>query len=118
MRTKFEGGLVLVILMTGASIAGAQAPAGADARETVQQKQRQAGAAFSELQKAQHEARLAEQDFLNAQDADTAARKAADERRQQLEAARKTLSAAQAKVAQARQRYDEAVSGVDKVFKK
>lgn len=107
-------------LMTVAFVTGAQAPAGApDTRETaMQQKQRQAGAAFSDLQKAQHEAKLVEQDLLNAQDAHVAARKQADERRQQMEAAKKALAAAQAKVAQARKRYDEAVAGVEQAVHK
>ena len=70
------------------------------------------------MQQAQYEAKLAEQDFLNAQDAHAAAQKQADERRQQLATAKKSLGVAQAKVAQARKRYDEALSGVDQAFQK
>ena len=107
-------------LMATVCTVGAQAPVGTpDARDAaIQEKQRQTSAAYSALQKAQYEAKLAEQDVLNAQDAHAAAQKQADIRRQELETARKSLSAAQAKVAQARKRYDEAMAGVDEAFKK
>jgi hypothetical protein len=38
--------------------------------------------------------------------------------KRQLDAAVKSLDAAKAKVAQARKRYDEALSGVDRAFEK
>ena len=120
MGRRNAGWSAAIALMAAACVAGAQTPAaGPDPQKTViEQKQRQAGAAYSELQKAQHEAKLAEQDFLNAQDAYGAAQKQAEARRQQLEATKKALSAAQAKVAEARKRYDAAVLGVDEAFKK
>lgn len=118
MRSRFERGLAAVALMTAAWLAGAQAPAigPGSAEDAVLQKQRHAGAAYRELQQAQYEAKLAEQDFLNAQDA--LAQQPSDERRRQLETTKKALAAAQAKVAAARKRYDEAVSGVEQVLQK
>src|SRR5262245_19407515 len=114
MTDRIAQGLAVVALAVTAGLAAAQAPAVPDAREAaIQQKQRQASAAYSDLQKAQYEAKLAEQDVLNAQDAHAAVQKQADTRRQELETARKGLSAAQARVAQARKRYDDAVAGVD-----
>lgn len=100
--------------------AAAQAPVGdAAPRDAgVRQKQQQAGAAYRELQQAQHEAKLAEQDFLNAQEAHGAAQKQADERRKQLEAARKSLDAVKAKVARTRKAYDDALTGVDQAWQK
>ena len=86
--------------------------------QAIQRSQQKTGAAFRDLQQAQFEAKLAEQDFLNAQDAQAAAQKHADEMKRQLEAAKKALDAARSKVAQARKRYDEALGGVDSAFQK
>jgi hypothetical protein len=118
MRRRIERGLVAAALMTTVCLAGAQAPVTGprSAEDTVLQKQRHAGAAYRELQQAQYEAKLAEQDFLNAQDA--LAQQPSDERRRQLETTTKALAAAQTKVAQARKRYDEAVSEVERVLQK
>ena len=109
--------LVMLLLIPAAA---AQAPSrGPEPRDAaIQQKQRQAGAAFSNLQKAQYEAKLAEQDFLNAQDAYAATQKQSEDHRRELETARKALDAAQAKVAQARKRYEDAVSEVDQAFQR
>jgi hypothetical protein len=105
----------LVWLLLLLASAQAQEPA----RDAVLQgKQQQAGAAFRALQQAQYEAKLAEQDFLNAQDAHGAAQKLVDERKRQLDAAKKTLDAAQARAARARKAYDEALSAVEQVFPK
>ena len=118
MRSRFERGWAAAALMTAACLAGAQAPAigPGSAEDAVLQKQRQAGTAYRELQQAQYEAKLAEQDVLNAQDA--VAQEQSEERRQRLQTAQKALAAAQAKVAQVRKRYDEAVCGVDQVLRK
>jgi len=86
--------------------------------QAIQRSQQKTGAAFRDLQQAQFEAKLAEQDFLNAQEAQAAAQKQADEMKRQLDAAKKALDAARSKVAQARKRYDEALGGVDSAFQK
>ena len=118
MRSKIERGLAAALLMVTACLAGAQTPAigPGSAEDAVLQKQRQTSAAYRELERAQYEAKLAEQEFLNAQDA--VAQQPSEERKRQLETARKGLAAAQTKVSQARKRYDDAVSGVDQAFRK
>ena len=96
-------------------LASAQAQqSGGDA--VLQGRQQKAGAAFRELQQAQYEAKLAEQDFLNAQDAHGAAQKLVEERKRQLDAAKKTLDAGQAKVTRARKAYDDALTAVEQAF--
>ena len=118
MRSRIEKTLAAAALMTMTCIAGAQAPAigPGSAEDAVLQKQRQAGAAYRELQQAQYEAKLAEQDVLNLQDA--VAQQPSEERKRQLETAKKAHAAAQAKMAQARKRYDDAVTAVDQAVRK
>ena len=86
--------------------------------QAIQRSQQKTGAAYRDLRQAQYEAKLAEQDFLNAQDAQIAAQKQADEMTRQVDAAKKALDAARSREAQARKRYDEALGGVDKAFQK
>lgn len=119
-RTTARLSIAGALLVALACAALAQTPAGeADKREAaIENKQRQAGTAYRELQQAQYEARLAEQDFLNAQEAQAAAQKQADARKQQLDAAKKALDTARTKVAQARQRYEATLTGVDVAFQK
>jgi len=107
-------------LMLAAAGAAAQAPVEdrASREQAIQRSQQVTGAAYRELQQAGYEAKLAEQDFLNAQEADRAAQQQAQERRRQLEAATKALDAAKAREAQARKRYDQALTGVDRAFEK
>jgi len=110
-------GAILWLTVPGAA---AQAPAGqAGAQEAlVREKQQQAGAAYRALEQARYEAKLAEQDLLNAQDAHNAAQKQVDERKKQLDAAKKAADAAQAKVAQAHKRHENALTGVEQVWPK
>lgn len=98
--------------------AGAQAPVEnlTNREQAIQRSQVKTGAAYRDLQQAKYESRLAEQDFLNTQDAEKAARKQADDAKRQLDAAKKALDAAKAKEAQAQKRYDEALGGVDRAF--
>ncbi len=100
------------------SVAAAQAPVEdlTNREQAIQRSQQATGAAYRDLRQAQYEAKLAEQDFLNAQDAQHAAQRHADEMKRQLDAAKKALDAAKAKEAQARRRYDEALKGVDRAF--
>lgn len=111
---------LLCALALLASSAAAQAPVqDASGREqAIQRSQIGASAAYRELEQAQYEKKLAEQDVLNTQDAYQAGQKQAAELKRQLDAARKALEAARAKEAQARKRYDEALAGVDRAFEK
>lgn len=79
------------------------------------QGQQRAGFAYRELQQAQYETRLAEQDYLNAEDANRAARMRADEFRRQAAMAKKTLEAAKLKEAAARKAYENALNAVDRL---
>jgi len=104
------------LLLTVALAAAAQAPVQdrASREQAIQSGQQRAGAAYSNLQQAQHEAKLAEQDFLNAQEAQRAAQKQAEEMKRQLDGAKKAVDAARQKEAQARKTYDEALDSVDR----
>jgi chromosome segregation ATPase len=110
--------LVAGILCGG--LAWAQAPVQdvASRDQAIQRSQQKAGAAYRELQEAQYEAKLAEQDVLNTQEAHRAAQKHAEEVKRQLDAASKALAAAKAKEAQARKAYDAALGDVDQAFQK
>lgn len=104
-----------LVLLLSAGATAAQAPAQDRAREqAIQSGQQRAGAAYSNLQQAQREAKFAEQEFLNAQEAQRAAQKHAEEMKRQLDGATKALDAARQKEAQARKAYDEALDGVDR----
>jgi len=116
----FRGLLPLLAGLALATTAQAQAPVEdlTSREQAIQRSQQKTGAAYRDLQQAQYETKLAEQDFLNARDAQAAAQKQADEMKRQLDAAKKALDAARSKVAQARKRYDEALGGVDNAFQK
>jgi CRISPR/Cas system-associated endonuclease Cas1 len=108
-------GIGLVLLLS-AGAAAAQSPAQdrASREHAIQSGQQRAGMAYSNLQQAQYEAKLAEQDFLNAQEAQRAAQKHAEEMKRQLDGAKRAVDAARQKEAQARKAYDEALSAVDR----
>ena len=115
-----KGLLNAVALLLPALVAAAQAPVEdlSSREQAIQRGQQMTGAAYRELQQAQYESKLAEQDFLNAQEAGRVAQRHADEMKRQLDAAKKALDAAKLKEAQARSRYDAALSRVDEAFKK
>jgi len=108
------------LLLVWALTAAAQAPVQdrASREQAIQSGQIRAGMAYSDLQQAQREAKLAEQEFLNAQEAQRAAQKHAEEMKRQLDGAKKAVDAARQKEAQARKRYDAALDAVDKAFQK
>ena len=82
------------------------------------QGQQRAGLAYRELQRAQHETKFAEQDYLNAKDAYRAAQKRADELRHQAETSKKALDAARTKEDAARKAYENALNAVDQMQRK
>lgn len=116
MRSFFPGAAMLLF----AAAVAAQAPVEdlASREQAIQRSQQRTGAAYRDLQQARYEAKLAEQEVLNAQDAQQAAQQQADERKKQLDAAKKALDAARAKEAQAKKRYDDALGSVDSAFQK
>ena len=101
-----------------ANLTIAQAPVNdlTSREQAIQRSQQKSGAAYRDLQQAQYEAKLAEQDYLNSQEAHKAAQNHADEMKRQLDAAKKAFDAAKSKEALARKRYDETLGGVDRAF--
>ena len=73
------------------------------------QQQQRTSAAYREVQQTAFEAKLAEQEVLNTQDAFKAARERAEMLKADLEKAVKARDAAKAREAAARRRYDEAL---------
>ena len=76
----------------------------------LQLQQQRSGAAYRDLTQAAFEAKLAEQDVLNTQDAYNATRDRAEALRLELEKFIKLRDAAKAKEAAARKRYDAALN--------
>ena len=75
-------------------------------------QQQRATAAFREMQQATFEAKLAEQDVVNTQEALNATQARADLLRKELDKATQARDAAKTKEAAARKRYDEALDAV------
>lgn len=114
--------IILFACLLSIAVAQAQKPAPVEdisGREgAMLQGQQRAGIAYRELQQAQYETKLAEQDYLNAEDANRAAQKRADEFRRQAEMAKKSLDAAKMKEAAARKAYENALNVVDRLPRK
>lgn len=118
---KYELTILLAWAASGA-VAHAQKPAapveelsGREGR--VLQSQQRAGMAYRQLQQAQYETKLAEQDYLNAEDARRLAQKRADELRREAETAKKAFDAVKAKEAAARAAYEKEVNAVDRLHR-
>lgn len=105
---------LMLLLTAGAAAAQAPVQDRASREQAIQSGQLRAGAAYSNLQQAQREAKLAEQELLNAQEAQRAAQKHAEEMKRQLDGAKKAVEAARQKETQARKAYDDALSAVDR----
>lgn len=80
-------------------------------------RQQQTGVAYRQLEQVRYELKFAEQDWLNANAAYQAAQKSADELKQQANAAHQALLAAQAREAQARAAYEQAIKAVDEAYR-
>lgn len=101
---------VLALLAGGA--VHAQAPV-EERGSALQQGQYRATVTHRELDQARYDAKLAEQDVLNARDANAVAQKEAAFRKSELDKAEKTLAAARGRLQVAQQRYEEALRAVD-----
>ncbi len=101
---------LLMMLCLFANAAFAQA-----VDDALQRGQRKAGAAYSDLQKAEYETKSAEEEFRKADVSHKTAQKQADDLKPQADAAAKKLAAAKAKEAAVRKTYDAAVDAVDKI---
>lgn len=107
----------LVVMAAAVPLTRAQTakPVESDASKADQARlvqQQRVTATYRELQQAAFEAKLAEQDVLNTQDAYNTTRARADALKADLDKFTKTRDAAKAKEAAARKRYDEALSAV------
>jgi chromosome segregation ATPase len=108
--------MLLVMLLASLSAAVfAQPPAG-DRSVEVQKAQRRASAANAELEQARYELKLAEQDYVNTQDAYRAAPPPANDIKRELDKMKKALDAAKTKETRARKAYDAALEAVDRVW--
>lgn len=94
----------------------AQQPPSGDQADAVNQAQIRASAAYNELREAQYQSKLAEQDYINTQDAYRTAQKAAEDLKRELDKTKKALDAAKAKEVQSRKAYDAALDEVDKAW--
>jgi len=104
----------LVLALLAGSAVHAQSPAPVEERgSALQQGQYRATVTHRELDQARYDAKLAEQDVLNARDANAVAQKEAAYRKSELDKAEKVLAAARNRLQAAQQRYDEALRAVD-----
>lgn len=119
---KKYGLTILLACAASGGLAQTQKPAPVEdlsGREgVVLQGQQRAGIAYRKLQQAQYDARLAEQDYLNAEEARRLAQKRADELKREAETAKKAFDAAKAKEAAARAAYENEVNAVNQLQRK
>jgi ABC-type lipopolysaccharide export system ATPase subunit len=113
--------LVLFLWAPAAALGQAQKPAPVeDVRgkdSALLQGQQRAGIAYRQMQQAQYDRKLAEQDNLNAQSAYRTAQQRADELKRQAETAKQALDAAKTKESAARSAYDKEVNAVDQIHR-
>jgi len=110
--------LRLMSVLLGALLSAstlAQSPA-ATQSEAVQQAQIRASAAYRELTEAQYNLKLADQDYVNTDDAYRAAAKTAEDIKRELDKLKKALDAAKAQEARARKAYETALDEVEKAW--
>ena len=110
--------LKLLSVIVGALLATsafAQAPDAAQS-EAVQRAQIRASAAYRELTQAEYDLKLAEQDYVNTEDAYRAAAQRADDIKRELEKLKQARDAAKVREARARKAYEEALDAVEKAW--
>lgn len=86
---------------------------GAEREQAVTSAQYRAGRAYRQLEDARHQARLAEQDVLNLEDAYQRRMRETEELKRRLEGANQALAEARANETAARQAYEKALQDVD-----
>jgi len=79
------------------------------------QGQQRAEFAYQQLQQAQYDRKLAEQDYVNTQDAYRSAQQRADDLKRQADATKKALDAAKIREAAARKAYEKELDAVDRL---
>jgi len=108
--------VVLMILAAAYAPAAISQPPPEDRSGAVQQAQMRAGAAYRELEQAQYELKLADQDYVNTQDAYRAAAASADDLKREVDKMKKALDAAKAREAHARKAYEAALDAVERAW--
>lgn len=110
---RLRAGLIAWFAMTAVF---AQAPAEERAArdQAIHRGQLQAGAAYRDLQQARHNAKLAEQDYLNAVEAQRAAQQHAEAAKRRMDGAKQALDAVRKREAQAGKRYSDALDAVER----
>ncbi len=107
--------LLTALAATIATAAFGQPPVG-DRSGAVQQAQIRASAAYRELEQAQYELKLAEQDYINTQDAYRAAAPPGADIKRELDKMKKALDSAKAREARARKAHKAALDAVEKAW--
>jgi len=107
--------LLTVLAVMIATAAFSQPPVG-DRSGAVQQAQMRASAAYRELEQAQYELKLAQQDYVNTQDAYRAAAPPAEDLKREVDKMKRALNAAKAREARARKAYEDALDAVEKAW--
>ena len=107
--------LWMMLLATLAAAALAQTPAG-DRSVAVQQAQMRVSAAYDELVEAEYQLKLADQDYVNTDDAYRAAPPPAKDIKRELNKTKKALDAAKIREARARKAYNAALDAVEKAW--
>jgi septal ring factor EnvC (AmiA/AmiB activator) len=79
------------------------------------QAQQRAEFAYRQLQQAQYDRKLAEQDYVNTQDAYRSAQQNADDLKRQVDAMKRALDAAKSRETAARQAYEKELDAVDRL---
>lgn len=108
----------IVMLFAGAAIAAAAQDSvpveqlGREREQAVVSAQVRAGQAYRDWQNAQFEAKLAEQDVLNLEEAYRRSSAETAEFKRQLDAAKKAFAAAQARAVERQKTYEQAVEAV------
>jgi hypothetical protein len=108
--------IAALLLVFSQALAQAPIEERGDTGDAVLKAQEKTAAAYRNLTRAQYEAKLAEQDFLNADAAYQPARKQADALKQSVDAAKEKLDEARARESAARKAYEQATNAADQQF--
>ena len=85
--------------------------------DTLQERQQKTATAHRWLEQMRYEERLAEQDYVNAEAASQSAQKTAETLKHKAKNAKAAYAAAQARTAEAKRGYDQAMHAVDELFR-
>ncbi len=107
--------LLMTLALAACTAALGQPPVG-DRSGAVQRAQIRASAAYRELEQAQYDLKLAEQDYVNTRDAYRAAPPPAEDIKRELDKMKKARDAARRRESRARRAYESALDEVEKAW--